>query len=207
MSNMPKGWFITFEGPEGAGKSSACAAVLAAFPSLNIKSVREPGSTELGEKIRTLVHNEEMPDRSELMLFEAARACLVDTVISPALWAGTHVLCDRFYDSTTAYQGYGRGLPLMDISIMNSMATSDLKPDITILFDIDPKIGMTRKGKATDRIEAAGEDFHNKVRNGFLAIAKAAPSRVKVVDASRPIEDVSEDVIAILESNLGWKRA
>ena len=199
-----RGSFITLEGPEGAGKSSARQSIISMFPSQDIIIVREPGSTPLGEKIREMVHNDDMPDRSELLLFEAARACIVDAVIVPALKDGKCVVCDRFYDSTTAYQGFGRGIALDDIRQLNSLATEGLDPDLTIMFDIDPKIGMTRKGKATDRIESAGEEFHDRVRNGFLEIAKANPERCTVIDASAPQSVVADTISELLVSKFGW---
>jgi dTMP kinase len=187
-----KGFFITFEGPEGAGKSSVCDGIAKAFG--NVILVREPGATTIGEKIRDMVHHDEMPDRSELLLFEASRACLVDTVIKPALDSGKNVICDRFYDSTTAYQGYGRGLPVDQIHLLNHIATDGLVPDLTILFDIDPELGMKRKGKATDRIEAAGAEFHQRVREGYLKIAESDKNRFIVIDASQSMEKVLERV-------------
>ena len=202
------GKFVTFEGPEGGGKSSVIREVIGAFSgSVDILGVREPGSTTLGEKIRGILQTEEMPDRSELMLFEAARACIVDTVIKPALDRGTSVACDRFSDSTVAYQGYGRGLPFRDIDSMNRIATTGLTPDLTILLDIDPMVGMARKGKPSDRIESAGMDFHVRVRKGFLEMAEANPGRFRVVDASKPLEEVVEAVVGVLKVNFGWKRS
>jgi dTMP kinase len=198
--------FITFEGPEGSGKSTACKAIVEAFFSKSILSVREPGSTPLGEKVRNILQSEDMPDRSELLLFEAARASIVDGVIVPALESGRSVLCDRFYDSTTAYQGYGRGVLLGDIKFLNRLATNGLDPDLTILFDIDPVIGMQRRGAPTDRIEAAGMDFHHRVRAGYWSMAEAGHPRWTVIDASKTQAEVVEAVISIIESRFGWKR-
>lgn len=200
------GKFISFEGPEGGGKSSVCREVLGVFKHIDIQVVREPGSTSVGEKIRTILQTEDMPDMSELMLFEAARASIVDMVIRPTLFAGTSIICDRFYDSTTAYQGYGRGGNLRDIAMLNSMATKGVSPDLTIVFDIDPAVGMQRKGKPSDRIESAGADFHLRVRKGFLEIADLNPRRVKVIDASRPLVEVVESVARLCEEHLGWSR-
>jgi dTMP kinase len=199
-----RGKFVTFEGPEGGGKSSVCKAIVEAFSGTNILVVREPGTTRVGEQIRGILQTEDMPDRAELMLFEAARACIVDNVILPTLESGNNVLCDRFYDSTMAYQGYGRGVDLQVVSDMNWVATKGLVPDLTIVFDLDPAVGMARKGKATDRIEAAGADFHARVRNGFLKIADMEPSRVKVIDASMPLDEVVKTVYNELVARFGW---
>lgn len=199
------GVFITFEGPEGAGKSTICAEIAKVFD--NIVLIREPGATTIGEKIREMVHHDEMPDRSELLLFEAARACLVDTVIKPALASGKNVICDRFYDSTTAYQGYGRGIPIDQISYLNDLAADGLVPDITFLFDIDPVLGMERKGKATDRIEAAGETFHQKVRDGYLKIAAENYNRFIIIDAAKSVDDVLELVKNVIGSIFSQKES
>jgi len=204
-----QGKLITFDGPEGAGKTTVCSEVIKIFNSQKILMVREPGSTPIGEKIRAILKSEDLsehiPGRAELFLFEAARACIVDQVINPALKAGTHVLCDRFFDSTTAYQGYGRGLSILDIDDLNMIATGDLVPDLTIIFDLPSEVGMVRRNGPTDRIEAAGLDFHRKVRNGFLDIADKEPNRCRVIDASKPLEQVVADVCAILKSKFGWE--
>ena len=199
-----RGHFITFEGPEGAGKSSVCKAVIAAFNE-DILLVREPGSTNIGEKIRNILLTENMPPVAELMLFEAARTCIVEKVISPALNSGRHVLCDRFYDSSTAYQGYGRGISPLSVQSLNNIATGGLTPELTILFDIDPEKGMLRKGKATDVIESAGMEFHKRVRHGFLKIAWEQPERFIIVDASMPLDEVIEQVLGIMAIRFGWR--
>jgi len=201
---MP-GNFITLEGSEGGGKSSIVKEIAGIYRHMDILSIREPGSTDLGERLRAIIQTEDMPDRSELMLFEAARACLVDTVIKPALAKGTHVLCDRFFDSTTAYQGYGRGIPLSDVFALNGMATNGLVPDLTIVLDIDPVLGMARKGKPTDRIEAAGMDFHIRVREAFIEIARMNPDRIARVDASMPLQVVVVEVARLIKERLGWQ--
>lgn len=203
------GKLVTLEGPEGGGKSTACANIIKAFAATSILLLREPGSTPVGEKIRAILKSndpaDQIPDRAELMLFEAARACIVDQVILPALNAGNSVLCDRFFDSTMAYQGYGRGVDRQIISDMNQVATNGLVPDLTIVFDIPPAVGLTRKGKETDRIEAAGIEFHKRVRDGFLIMANREPSRFRVIDASRPVEEVTAKVCEILKISVGWK--
>lgn len=203
---MAIGKFVTFEGPEGSGKSTACKLVIEIFGNNDILPVREPGSTSLGEKIRSILQTEDnMPDSAELLLFEAARAAVVDCTISPALKAGKSVFCDRFYDSTTAYQGYGRGIALSDIEFLNQFAADGLEPDLTFLFDLDPEIGMARRGKPTDRIEAAGMAFHRKVRDGYLDIS-SRHSRFRVIDASQPLDVVVETVTKIIESEFMWTR-
>src|ERR1039457_1437450 len=184
------GRLISIEGAEGAGKTTACHNLMEMFKDVNMMIVREPGSTKVGEKIRDILKSEEMPARAELMLFEAARSCIIDSVIKPALAKGTSVICDRFYDSTTAYQGAGRGIRRNDIEVLNEMATLGMKPDLTVLFDIAPSEGMKRKGGATDRIEAESMDFHERVRQGFLEIANREPVRVARIDASKPAAEV-----------------
>lgn len=204
------GKLITLEGPEGGGKTTVCAQIIKAFSSTDILLVREPGSTPVGEKIRRILKSEDsadkIPDRAELMLFEAARACIVDQVISPALAAGRNVLCDRFTDSTIAYQGYGRGLPLNEINDLNRMATNGLEPDLTFLFDLSFEAGIARRGGVLgDRIEAAGLEFHRKVRAGFLKMATSMnQNRFRIVDATQPVEVVVAEVCGILEFELGW---
>ena len=199
------GKFVTFEGPEGSGKSTACKTIIEIFGNKGILAVREPGSTPLGEKIRAILQSEKMPDRTELLLFEAARAAVVENTISPALKSGKSVFCDRFYDSTVAYQGYGRGMQFTDIAFLNKFATKGLDPDVTFLFDVDPEVGMARRGKPTDRIEAAGIKFHRKVRNGYLDMAKGNP-RFRIIDASKSADIVAETVAKIIEYEFKWKR-
>ena len=205
------GKLITLEGPEGGGKSTVCAEIIKAFSSTDILLVREPGSTPVGEKIRAILKSQDsadqIPDRAELMLFEAARACIIDQVIAPALVAGRNVLCDRFTDSTIAYQGYGRGLPISEINDLNRMATNGLEPDLTILFDLPFEVGIARRGGAGDRIEAAGVEFHRKVRDGFLQMATSYnQNRFRIVDATQPRDAVIAEVCGILQSELGWKK-
>ena len=197
-----RGRFITFEGGEGCGKSTQVRRLAEHLASKGIEVVltREPGGTRLAELIRGLLKDErEDPpcDRSELLLFLAARAQLVRNVIEPALASGKWVLSDRFSDSTFAYQGYGRGLPLDVLRLANDFACDGLKPDLTLLLDVRPEVTvarMRRREAATntsaDRIEQAGDGFHFRLRAGFLEMAKAEPERIKVIDANGSPDDV-----------------
>jgi len=197
-----RGRFITFEGGEGCGKSTQVRRLAEHLASKGIEVVltREPGGTRLAELIRGLLKDErEDPpcDRSELLLFLAARAQLVRNVIEPALASGKWVLSDRFSDSTFAYQGYGRGLPLDVLRLANDFACDGLKPDLTLLLDVRPEVAvarMRRREAATntsaDRIEQAGDGFHSRLRAGFLEMAKAEPERIKVIDANGSPDDV-----------------
>ena len=203
---MPKGKFITFEGGEGCGKSTQVQRLKAALEQKGVQVLltREPGGTRLAELIRSLLKDEaEDPpcDRAELLLFLSARAQLVKNVIRPALEAGTWVVSDRFSDSTLAYQGYGRGLSLDVIRAANDFACEGLKPDRTILLDVDPVTSRARmRGREAstntkaDRIERAGDDFHARLRKGFLELAAAEPSRIVTIDASGTEDDVWERV-------------
>lgn len=197
-----RGRFITFEGGEGCGKSTQVRRLAEHLASKGIEVVltREPGGTRLAELIRGVLKDErEDPpcDRSELLLFLAARAQLVRNVIEPALASGKWVLSDRFSDSTFAYQGYGRGLPLDVLRLANDFACDGLKPDLTLLLDVRPEVAvarMRRREAATntsaDRIEQAGDGFHSRLRAGFLEMAKAEPERIKVIDANGSPDDV-----------------
>ena len=203
---MKIGKFITFEGGEGCGKSTQVRRLKAALERKGVQVLltREPGGTRLAELIRSLLKDEaEDPpcDRAELLLFLAARAQLVKNVIRPALEAGTWVISDRFSDSTLAYQGYGRGLSLDVIRAADDFACEGLKPDRTILLDVDPVTSRARmRGREAstntkaDRIERAGDDFHARLRKGFLELAAAEPSRIVTIDASGTEDDVWERV-------------
>ena len=199
---MAQGKFITFEGGEGCGKSTQVKRLKAALEAAGVEVLltREPGGTVLSEEIRRLIKDQDDDppcDRSELLLFLAARAQLVREVIRPALAAGKWVVSDRFSDSTKAYQGYGRGLPLDVIAAVNDFACEGLRPDLTVLLDVSPETArarMRRREDATntsaDRIERAGDAFHARLRRGFAEMAAAEPDRIKVVDANGTVDEV-----------------
>ena len=203
---MKKGLFITFEGADGCGKTTQIKLVKDYLEKFGYEVVltREPGAKGLGEKIREILLNYDgiVSDRCESFLFLADRAQNIDTIVNPAVEKGKIVLCDRHIDSTVAYQGYGRGLNLERINKLNLLATDGRVPDLTIVFDIDVETSMQRVGKEKDRMESAGIEFHNRVRNGYLEIAKNEPERVKVVDGREGIEKVFENVKDLVNKTL-----
>ena len=207
-----RGWFITLEGPEGAGKTTQAEALARHLEGrgLDIVLTREPGGTRLGERLRELLLARSEPGivpdpLTDALLFNAARRQLVTTVIRPALDAGRTVLCARYANSTTAYQGYGLGVPFEDLRALAAIATDGLKPDLTILLDVAPEVGLGRKAPGdVTRFEAEYDlDFHRRVRTGFLAIAAAEPARFAVIDASRPAVEVTADVAIAADARLG----
>ena len=204
---MQKGLFITFEGGDGCGKTTQIKLLEEYLQSKGYKTLltREPGSKGLGVKVREILLNYdgEVSPVCESFLFLADRAQNVDCIIKPALEEGTVVICDRHTDSSVAYQGYGRGLDLEQIYKLNAIATGGLKPDLTIVFDVDSEVAQTRVGTEKDRLESEGMEFHKKVRNGYLEIAKNEPERAVIVDANRSIEEVFDDVKKIAEEFLG----
>ena len=199
---MARGKFITFEGGEGCGKSTQVKRLKEALEREGVEVVltREPGGTWLSEEIRRLIKDQatDAPcDRSELLLFLAARAQLVKNVIRPALEAGKWVVSDRFSDSTIAYQGYGRGLPLDILKDMNDFACEGLKPDLTLLLDVTPETSRARMhlreaatNTTADRIEQAGDEFHDRLRKGFLELAAQEPDRIVTIDANGTPDEV-----------------
>jgi len=184
--------FITFEGSEGCGKSTQARALWRKLARLSIPAelTQEPGGTPLGNQLRSVLkkrRQDEISPLAELLLFAACRTQLVNEVIRPNLQQGKVVICDRFADSTTAYQGYGRGLDLEAIKEINDLATHGIKPGLTILLDIPTQKGLGRKqNKANDRFEAEDIAFHNRVRNGYLKLAAEEPERWLVIDATLP---------------------
>ncbi len=198
---MP-GLFITFEGGEGSGKTTQLRPLLAYLRSAgkDVVETRDPGGTSIGKQIRALLldrDNTRMAPATELLLYEASRAQLVQEIIRPALAAGRVVLCDRFTDSTVAYQGYGRGLDLHCIARLNALATDGLRPDLTFLLDLDPAVGLRRATQRVaerqaqrDRIEGEVLAFHQRVRTGYRTIAAAEPQRVIVLDASSGMAEI-----------------
>ena len=189
---------MTFEGGEGAGKSTQLTALAerARAAGARVVTCREPGGTELGERLRSaLLGLPDPPDpRAELLTFAAARAQLVAEVVAPALAEGALVLCDRFADSTVAYQHYGRGLDLALVRAVNEAATAGVVPDLTVLLDVPPSVGLTRDARTHDYMEREALALHERVRAGYLELAAAAAGRWLVVDATRPPAEVSAAV-------------
>ncbi len=196
------GFFITFEGIDGCGKTTQLKLAVKFLKSngLNPIILREPGSTPLSEKVRKILLDKrlEINPLSELMLYEAARAELVQQIISPALKKRKTVLCDRFYDSTTAYQGYGRGIDVELIKKLNNQAVGKCHPDLTFIIDVDYKTSLHRRKKNIDRLESESRAFFNKVRKGFLDIARANKKRIVVVDGRNAIDDIFQEVKSCL---------
>jgi dTMP kinase len=203
------GRFITFEGPDGSGKTAQLDLLSeelaqAGFP---ILTTREPGGTSIGDQIReTLLdlRNTSMVDRTEALLYQAARAQLVDEIIKPHLASGGIVLCDRYADSTLAYQGYGHQNTLDSLRVIIQYATGGLIPDLTILMDLAPEVGLKRRVDAggVNRLDAYDIDFHRRVREGYLDMAHREPERWIIVDADRPFEAVRADLRKILLDQL-----
>lgn len=198
--------FITFEGADGCGKTTQIELLNEYLHEKGFKTLvtREPGAKGLGEKLREILLNYdgEVSPNCESFLFLADRAQHVDCVIKPALKDGVIVLCDRHTDSTVAYQGYGRQLDIEQIKKLNEIAVNGLKPDLTIVFDIDIETSMQRVGKTKDRMESAGTDFFNRVRNGYLAIANEEPNRVKVINSADAIENIHKQVIELVDKQV-----
>ncbi|UCC80617.1 MAG: dTMP kinase [Candidatus Zixiibacteriota bacterium] len=214
---MKKGLFITFEGLDKVGKSTQVENLVKHLESKNLKVtlVREPGSTEISEKIRNILLDKENAGKisplTELLLYNAARAQLVDDIIRPALERGEIVISDRFYDSTTAYQGYGRGLDIKLIHSVNMEATGNLVPDLTILMSVGP-LNETinnherfQSSSSDDRLERESLEFRERVRAGFLEIARQEADRFLVVDAEDTIENVAAKIAERVDQLLQTK--
>ncbi len=198
-----KGYFITFEGADGCGKTTQSELVQKYLEDKGFEVVwtREPGAKGLGQNIRQLLlhYDGDVAPMCEAFLFLADRAQHIEHLIKPAVAAGKIVVCDRHTDSTIAYQGYGRGEDIEQLKYLNNLATGDIRPDLTFVFDVSTEVAQTRVGSEKDRMESAGIEFHKKVRQGYLEIAKQEPERVKIVDANNSIEKVFEDTKKILD--------
>jgi dTMP kinase len=212
--------FITFEGPEGSGKTTQieCLREYLEEKGYSVLATREPGGTSIGDKIRVILldpRNTDMLPASEALLFSAARAQIVNQVIRPHLARGGIVLCDRYADSTLAYQGYGHGLDLDTLHTITALATEGLKPDLTVYLDIDVEEGLRRKLAAHkannsewNRIDRQEMAFHRRVREGYLQMAVGEPDRWLVIDATQPLETVQASIRARVEAKLlGSRRA
>ena len=199
-----RGLFITLEGGDGAGKSTQIRNIESFFEKkgLVVVHTREPGGTAISEKLRDILldsENSEMEDVTEMLIYAASRAQHVREFVMPALEKGQIVICDRFVDSSIAYQAFGRGLGDM-VGVVNDYATAGLAPDITFWMDIDPKAGKERVSKMGDfdRLESEELDFHYSVYGGYKALAEICPERIKRIDASKSVEEISEDIEAYL---------
>lgn len=199
--------FITLEGPEGSGKTSQLPKLAEFFrlQGFDVLTTREPGGTSISEQIRTVLHNlenKEMNPRTEILLFQASRAQLVEQVIRPHLVKGGVVLSDRYADSTLAYQGYGHQVDIESLRVLVSFATGGLKPDLTLLLDVEVETGLRRKELKGEwnRLDAYDLEFHQRVRHGYLSLAKAEPERWVIIDASQAPGKVQEKMrLAVTE--------
>jgi dTMP kinase len=208
--------FITFEGPDGSGKTTQVNQIAERLrkAGYNVLHAREPGGTVIGDQIRHILHNLEnksMDPRTELLLYNASRAQIVAEAIRPHLKTGGVVICDRFYDSTMAYQGYGHGLDLNTLRTIVDFATGGLRPDLTFYLDISPTEGIQRRLSALDqggewtRLDAMGETFHNRVREGYHKLIAAEPERWVRIDAAQSVDHVQADIWKALEDRLKKK--
>jgi dTMP kinase len=203
--------FITLEGPDGSGKTTQMAPLAAYLTRLgwDVITTREPGGTPIGDQVRTVLfnlRNQAMQPRTEILLFQASRAQLVSEVIRPQLGRGGAVLCDRYADSTLAYQGYGHGIDLETLQFLCDFATGGLRPDLTLFLDVDAEVGLCRRAAGGDwnRLDAYEVAFHQRVRDGYLALAAADPGRWRIIDAARPPEVVTAALQAEID---GWLAA
>lgn len=204
-----QGLFISMEGPDGAGKSTQIELLKTylADKGYEIVITREPGGTVISEAIREVILNKdysEMCDNTELLLYAAARAQLVHEVIRPALEAGKAVICDRFVESSVVYQGIGRGLGIETVYAVNEYALQGLRPQLTILLDLDAEEGLRRKKNQAelDRMEAAGLEFHKKVAEGYRTLAKRDPERILRISATLPKEEIHAKIVEAIESRI-----
>lgn len=203
--------FLTLEGPEGSGKTSQARLLVQYLRAEGYEVIltREPGGTPIGDQIRAVLHdpdNTAMVPRAEFLLYSASRAQLVQEVIRPALAEGKLVVCDRYYDSSLAYQGYGRGLELATLQQVTHFAIGDLVPDLTMCLDVAPEEGLQRRllgGEEWNRLDREALEFHRRVRAGYLELAASEPSRWVVVDAGRSVEEVQAEIRMLVRQRLG----
>lgn len=204
---MKNNLFITFEGPEGAGKTTVINKIIARLQQQNIDvlGTREPGGIEIAEKIREIILNPDhtaIDERTEALLYAAARSQHFFEKVEPALKEGKHVLCDRFIDSSLAYQGYARGIGIDEVLSINEFAIGKRMPDLTLYFDINPAVGLARihahNEREVNRLDNESLLFHEKVRKGYYEVIKRYPNRIKVVNAEQSVEKVIEEVWDIL---------
>lgn len=205
------GRFITFEGPEGSGKSTVIKAVqdFLVQEGYDILTTREPGGSKIAEEIRDIILNKdntEMDASTEALLYAASRSQHHAEVITPALEAGKVILCDRFIDSSLAYQGYARGLGIDDVLAINTFGIGNHMPDVTIFIDVPPEIGLKRvfdnQGRKVDRLDLEPIEFHQKVYEGYMELAKRFDERFVIIDGTNAVETVIEDTIQVLKSYL-----
>jgi dTMP kinase len=208
---MNNGIFITFEGPDGAGKTTIINMV--ANQLQNVLLTREPGGIDIAEQIRRVILDKEntaMDPRTEALLYAAARRQHLIEKVKPALKAGSVVLCDRFVDSSLAYQGYARGLGIDEVLSINQFAIEQMMPDLTIYFDIEPELGLKRinrnKGREINRLDLENLDFHQKVREGYHQIIDRFPDRIVKIDASGTLDEVFQKTFQIVSDMLNMKR-
>lgn len=208
---MTRASFITFEGPEGAGKTTILKRIAEKFKEqgVSILATREPGGSDIAEKIRNLIldpKHTEMNARTEALLYAAARSQHFVEKIEPALMEGKIVLCDRFIDSSLAYQGVGRSLGIDEVYDINVFAIGNKMPDYTILFDLEPEVGLARIHAHTERevnrLDVESIAFHKSVRAAYLQLAKKYSDRIKIVNADRPIDEIVEEVWSILQTSI-----
>jgi dTMP kinase len=208
---MEKGIFITMEGPEGAGKTTMINMVVEHLKKKGINAIqtREPGGIDIAEKIRNIIlakENTAMDPRTEALLYAAARRQHLVEKIKPALESGAIVICDRFIDSSLAYQGYARGLGVDEVLAINQFAIEEMMPTLTVYFDIEPELGLSRirqnNGREVNRLDLETIDFHRKVREGYRLLLERYPERIRMVDASRPVAEVFRRTIELIEALL-----
>ena len=208
---MQKGLFITFEGVDGCGKTTQLTKIkdYLSNEGFDVIITREPGALDIGQKIRNILLHYDgfVSDRCEMFLFLADRSQHIDELIKPSIEEGKIVLCDRYTDSTIAYQGYGRGQDIELLKQLNKIAANGISPDLTLLFDVSEEIAQERVGNEKDRMESSGTAFHQKVRNGYLELQKREPERIKIINANNSIErvfvDTKEIVLKLIQERRG----